>query len=197
MNVSSSARGQGSPLHAGVPRSLGIGQYARVTDADLPLAAGATHAGRLTPSFCRRHAGCKPPFRQHPKRRTIDLRVPDHVVDAGAAARGTGRTADEFNADFPRRSCRRATRKKSVRALEHDVDSMIVDGGFCGLEPTTVVVLDDGQATIARQGKEQAGPVGRRAALGTAKKRRSRTDASAPPHLPALLYRDIIRRCQS
>ena len=37
-------------------------------------------------------------------------------------------------------------------AREHDVD-LVVDGGFCGLEPTTVVELENGQATVARQGK--------------------------------------------
>ena len=36
--------------------------------------------------------------------------------------------------------------------LEHDLD-LVVDGGFCGLEPTTVVELEDGQASVARPGK--------------------------------------------
>ena len=35
--------------------------------------------------------------------------------------------------------------------LEHQVD-LIIDGGFCGLEPTTVVNLEDGLPTISRVG---------------------------------------------
>jgi len=38
--------------------------------------------------------------------------------------------------------------------LEHQVD-LIIDGGFCGLEPTTVVDLQDGVPQLVRQG---AGP---------------------------------------
>jgi tRNA A37 threonylcarbamoyladenosine synthetase subunit TsaC/SUA5/YrdC len=36
--------------------------------------------------------------------------------------------------------------------LEHAVD-LIIDGGPCGMEPTTVVELDRGVATVARIGK--------------------------------------------
>jgi len=35
--------------------------------------------------------------------------------------------------------------------LEHQVD-LIIDGGFCGLEPTTVVDLQDGAPKLLRQG---------------------------------------------
>jgi tRNA A37 threonylcarbamoyladenosine synthetase subunit TsaC/SUA5/YrdC len=30
---------------------------------------------------------------------------------------------------------------------------LVVDGGFCGLEPTTVVEIEGGRATLTRQGK--------------------------------------------
>ena len=36
--------------------------------------------------------------------------------------------------------------------LEPDVD-LVIDGGHCGFEPTTVVVLENGQSMIARKGK--------------------------------------------
>ena len=35
--------------------------------------------------------------------------------------------------------------------LQHEVDA-VVDGGYCGLEPTTVVVLDNGEAEVVRVG---------------------------------------------
>ena len=36
--------------------------------------------------------------------------------------------------------------------LEHDVD-LIIDGGHCGLEPTTVISMVDGSPRVTRQGK--------------------------------------------
>lgn len=36
--------------------------------------------------------------------------------------------------------------------LAHRVD-LIVDGGHCGIEPTTIIDLYDGQPTVIRQGK--------------------------------------------
>ena len=35
---------------------------------------------------------------------------------------------------------------------EHDVD-LVIDGGFCGVEPTTVISLIDGHPEIQRYGK--------------------------------------------
>jgi tRNA A37 threonylcarbamoyladenosine synthetase subunit TsaC/SUA5/YrdC len=42
-------------------------------------------------------------------------------------------------------------------ALEHRVD-LVIDGGFCGLDPTTVVVLQEGVARVTRVGKGDAQP---------------------------------------
>jgi tRNA A37 threonylcarbamoyladenosine synthetase subunit TsaC/SUA5/YrdC len=36
--------------------------------------------------------------------------------------------------------------------LEHEVD-LVIDGGFCGLDPTTVIELENGAPTLLRQGK--------------------------------------------
>ena len=36
--------------------------------------------------------------------------------------------------------------------LEHDVDA-VVDGGSCGLEPTTVLDLSEGGVVVRRKGK--------------------------------------------
>jgi tRNA A37 threonylcarbamoyladenosine synthetase subunit TsaC/SUA5/YrdC len=36
--------------------------------------------------------------------------------------------------------------------LEHELD-LVIDAGPCGLEPTTVVALEDGAARVLRQGK--------------------------------------------
>ena len=41
--------------------------------------------------------------------------------------------------------------------LQHEVD-LVIDGGHCGWEPTTVVALSDGLASIVRRGKGDITP---------------------------------------
>jgi len=36
---------------------------------------------------------------------------------------------------------------------------LVVDGGFCGLEPTTVVEIEGGRASVSRQGKGETAPL--------------------------------------
>jgi tRNA A37 threonylcarbamoyladenosine synthetase subunit TsaC/SUA5/YrdC len=48
------------------------------------------------------------------------------------------------------------------RRLAHDVDA-ILDGGDCGVEPTTVVDLSVSPPVIVRQGKGALGPITGRA----------------------------------
>ncbi len=88
---------------------------------------------------------------QHPKRKTIGIRLPDHIV--------TQALLQELNEplmsstlilpgeEFP------MTDPYQIRLyLEHQVD-LIIDGGFCGNEPTTVVDLMAERPVILRQGK--------------------------------------------
>jgi tRNA A37 threonylcarbamoyladenosine synthetase subunit TsaC/SUA5/YrdC len=44
--------------------------------------------------------------------------------------------------------------------LEHEVD-LVIDGGYCGMEPTTVVDLADDTAVVLRVGKGDVAPFGR------------------------------------
>ena len=47
-----------------------------------------------------------------------------------------------------------------IRALlEHEVD-LIIDGGYCGLEMTTVIDLADEIPSLVRQGKGDLAPFG-------------------------------------
>ena len=47
--------------------------------------------------------------------------------------------------------------------LEHEIDA-VLDGGNCGVEPTTVVDLTAAPAVVVREGKGDLGPLtGRRA----------------------------------
>lgn len=88
---------------------------------------------------------------QHPRRKTIGLRVPDHAIAQALLAELREPLmsstlilpGEEFPLNDP----------EVIRSrLEHHVD-LIIDGGNCGLEPTTVVVLEDGAAEIARHGR--------------------------------------------
>ena len=86
----------------------------------------------------------------HPRRRTIGLRVPDSAIvrtlietHQGPLISTTlllpGDEAPLTNAD-------------SIRErLEKDVDA-IIDGGHCGVEPTTVVDLTEGAVKVVREG---------------------------------------------
>ena len=44
------------------------------------------------------------------------------------------------------------------QSLEHEVD-LIIDGGFCGLEPTTVIDMTTDSPELRRQGLGDASPV--------------------------------------
>jgi|SRR3990172_525610 len=88
---------------------------------------------------------------QHPRRKTIGLRVPEHVIAQALLAELREplmsstliMPGEEVPLNDP----------EVIRArLEHQVD-LVLDGGNCGLEPTTVIVLEDGIANVARRGR--------------------------------------------
>lgn len=86
----------------------------------------------------------------HPRRRTIGLRVPESaIVRALIEAHegpliSTTLTLPDDEAPL--------TNADSVRErLERDVDA-IIDGGHCGVVPTTVVDLTEGDVKVVREG---------------------------------------------
>lgn len=89
----------------------------------------------------------------HPKRKTIGLRVPGNPIalelleDLGEPIMSVTliMPGDEYPLTDP----------YDIRdMLEHHVD-LIVEGGYCGLEPTTVVDLSGDTPVIVRQGMGQ------------------------------------------
>jgi len=125
-----------------------VAQYARVGNADYRLLKANT-PGPYT--FILPATREVPRRLQHPKRRTIGLRVPDHVI-AQALLAELNEPLMSSTLILPGEDLPLSDPEEIRHRLEHDVD-LVVDGGFCGLEPTTVVELEDGQATVARQGK--------------------------------------------
>lgn len=92
----------------------------------------------------------------HPKRKTVGLRVPANPI-AGALLADLGEPLMSVTLimpgdDFP------LIDPYDIRALlERDVD-LIIDGGYCGMEPTTVVDLADEVPLILRSGKGDITP---------------------------------------
>lgn len=125
-----------------------VAQYARVSNADYRLLKANT-PGPYT--FILPATREVPRRLQHPKRKTIGLRVPDHVV-AQALLAELDEPLMSSTLILPGEDLPLSAPDEIRHRLEHEVD-LVVDGGFCGLEPTTVVELENGQATLARQGK--------------------------------------------
>lgn len=90
----------------------------------------------------------------HEKRKTIGIRVPAHVVTQ-ALLETLGEPLISCTLMFPGQSDPVADPKEWRVALDAAVD-LVIDGGFCGLKPTTVVDLTGNAPQLVRQGK---GPI--------------------------------------
>lgn len=86
----------------------------------------------------------------HPKRKTIGMRVPNTPI-ALALMEELGEPLMSSSLILPG-DREPLTDPEDIRdALEHQVE-LIIDGGFCGLEPTTVVDLTGDTPEVIRQG---------------------------------------------
>ncbi|NOZ53522.1 MAG: threonylcarbamoyl-AMP synthase [Gammaproteobacteria bacterium] len=89
---------------------------------------------------------------QHPKRRTIGLRVPDNAIASSLLAT-LGEPLMSSTLILPGEELPLTDPDEIFSSLSHSVD-LVIDGGYCGIDPTTVVDLVDDQVPIvARQGK--------------------------------------------
>ena len=88
---------------------------------------------------------------QHPRRKTIGLRVPDHVI-AQALLAELREPLMSSTLIMPGEDVPLNDAEIIRERLEHHVD-LVIDGGNCGFEPTTVVELENGVANIARRGR--------------------------------------------
>ena len=88
---------------------------------------------------------------QHPKRRTIGIRIPDHIVPRMLLTE-LGEPLMSSTLLLPGDELP-LTDGDQIRArLEHQLDA-ILDGGHCGIEPTTVVDLAVTPPVIVRAGR--------------------------------------------
>jgi tRNA threonylcarbamoyl adenosine modification protein (Sua5/YciO/YrdC/YwlC family) len=132
-----------------------IAQYARVDNMQYRMLKANT-PGSYT--FILQATREVPRRLQHPKRCTIGIRVPNHAVALALL--------EEL--DEPLLSCTLLlpgdesplTSGGEIRErLEHQID-LVLDGGFCGMEPTTVIDLTHEAPRLVRAGKGDPAPFG-------------------------------------
>ena len=129
-----------------------IGRYARVDTPQFRLLKSAT-PGPFT--FLLPATRETPKRLQHPKRRTIGIRVPEHRVPHLLLAE----LAEPLLSStllLPGDAEPLTDGEQIRERLEHQVDA-VLDGGHCGTEPTTVVDLTVTPPVILRQGKGRLG----------------------------------------
>ncbi len=125
-----------------------LGTYARVNNSAYRLIRAAT-PGPYT--FLLPATREVPRRLIHPKRKTIGLRVPDNpICQALLAALGEPLMSSTLmlpGDEYP------MTDPDEIRdILEHQLD-LVIDGGFCGLEPTTVVNMEHDVPVVTRSGR--------------------------------------------
>jgi len=91
---------------------------------------------------------------QHPKRKTIGIRVPDNAI-AQALLAELGEPLMSTTLILPGDDLPLNDPYEFRSQLERQVD-LIIDGGYGDLEPTTVIDLVDGVPVVVRQGKGDA-----------------------------------------
>ena len=124
-----------------------LSRYARVDNSEYRQIKHAT-PGPYTFVF---EASREVPRRiMNPKRKTIGLRVPDNAIaqsllnelDAPLMSVTLIMPGDDYPLSDP----------YDIRTtLEHQVD-LVIDGGYCGLEPTTVIDMSGDEIVLLRQG---------------------------------------------
>ncbi len=125
-----------------------VAQYARVDDLRFRLMKRVTPGSYVFILPATREV---PRRLQHPKRKTIGIRVPDHPVvkalleelSEPLLSSTLHLTGDDFalnDAD--------EIRRRLDRRLE-----LVLDSGPCGVEPSTVVDLTGDEPTVTRRGK--------------------------------------------
>lgn len=91
---------------------------------------------------------------QHAKRKTIGLRVPENpIVQALLESLGEPMLSTSlilFQDEFP------LSEPDEIKERLNDKVDVIIDGGACGIEATTVIDLLEDEAVLVRQGKGTA-----------------------------------------
>jgi tRNA threonylcarbamoyl adenosine modification protein (Sua5/YciO/YrdC/YwlC family) len=132
-----------------------IATYARVDNTAYRLLKHST-PGPYT--FILKATSEVPKRLMHPKRKTVGLRVPDNAI-AAALLEDLGEPLMSVTLIMPGDEYPLIDPYDIRKTLEQSVD-LVIDGGYCGMEATTVVDLADDSPLILRAGKGDIAPFG-------------------------------------
>ncbi len=132
-----------------------IGTYAKVQNTSFRLMKAAT-PGPYT--FLLMATQGVPKRLQHPKRKTIGVRVPDNQIILDLLEE-LGEPMLSTSLILPGNSLPMTDPVEIGEKLCGQID-LVIDGGACGLDATTVVDMADGQAVIVRQGMGDISAIG-------------------------------------
>ncbi|MDX3239649.1 L-threonylcarbamoyladenylate synthase [Streptomyces sp. ME03-5709C] len=124
-----------------------LGQFVQV-DNDVFRAVKASTPGSFT--FILPATREVPRKLLHPKKKTVGVRIPDHVVTQALLAE-LGEPLLSSTLLLPGEEEPMTQGWEIKDRLDHAVDA-VVDSGDCGIEPTTVVDFSGGVAEIVRRG---------------------------------------------
>ena len=130
-----------------------IATYARV-DNRVYRSLRACTPGPYT--FIQRATSEVPRRLLHPKRKTVGLRVPDNRI-AEALLADLAEPLMSVTLIMPGDEYPLIDPYDIRETLEHDVD-LVIDGGYCGMEATTVVDFADDMPLVLRAGKGDTAP---------------------------------------
>ena len=125
-----------------------IATYARVENWAYRLLKALT-PGPYT--FVLRATQQLPKRLQDPKRRSIGIRVPNHTI-AQALLTALGEPLMSSTLLLPSDSFPMTDPEDIRDRVERQVD-LIIDGGSCGMDPTSVLDLSSGKVVVVRKGK--------------------------------------------
>lgn len=125
-----------------------ISTYAKVDNVAYRLLKGLTPGPYTFLLMATREV---PRRLQNPKRKTIGLRVPENVITQALLAE-LGEPLMSSTLQLPGEEMPMTDPYEMRDVLGHAVD-LIIDGGYCGLEPTTVVDLTGPVPEVVRAGK--------------------------------------------
>lgn len=86
----------------------------------------------------------------HPKRRTIGIRVPDNAIVAALLSQ-LGEPIMSTSLIMPGEELPLTDPYEMRDLLQHQVD-LVIDGGYCGMEATSVINMVDDVPVVVREG---------------------------------------------
>ena len=128
-----------------------MARYAVIDDAQFRLLKGVTPGSYTFILRARREIP-----RRLARRKTIGVRVPGHAV-AHALLAELDQPMLSATLLLPGDSAPLSDAEEIRRRLEHQID-LVIDGGSCGVEPSTLIDLTEDTPRVLREGKGSLAP---------------------------------------